>query len=158
MRASGKEIRVVGVEPVGSTYFSTKGCEYMQSGTGNPPGASIPKNFDRNQINDSMQIGDAAAFTACKFLATHHGILIGGSAGGVMLAAITYTTKHPNRTISVILADAGEKYLSTIFREEWLEERGLFDENTWGYLTALHGGHAQADKEQVAAYSSTLVR
>ncbi len=145
LRARGLSVRVVGVEPEGSTYFSPGGHPYYQSGTGNPPGASIPDNFERAQIDEAYQVSDAAAFTACRFLARRLGLLLGGSAGGVVLSAIRYAGDNQEQIVAVIVADAGEKYVSTIFDDEWLSERELFDEETWRFLADI-----TADAEAVA--------
>jgi cystathionine beta-synthase len=140
LRARGVCVRVVGVEPEGSTYFSTRGHQYYQSGTGNPPGASTPQNFERAQIDEDYQVSDAAAFTTCRFLARRLGLLLGGSAGGVVLTAVQYAADHQEETVAVIVADAGEKYVSTVFDDEWLRERELFDEGTWRLLADITAG------------------
>lgn len=136
LRDAGRCIVVVGVEPVGSIYFGPPG-PYLQAGTGRPAGASIPLTFDRSQIDEPRRVGDAEAFTACRFLAHRCGLLAGGSAGSVFLATVEFAVQHPDRTIAAILPDAGEKYLDTIHAPHWLETHDLFSEETWKTLCEL---------------------
>lgn len=137
LRAAGQTIYVVGVEPDGSTYFSKKGHHYFQSGTGNPPGASIPKNFDTTVIDEHFQVTDAAAFTTCAFLAKHLGLLVGGSSGGLIYIALQFIAKHRDFNVVVIIPDAGEKYLSTVFSEQWLHKHRLLDQEAWNRVDIL---------------------
>jgi cystathionine beta-synthase len=133
LRQTLRSIIVLGVEPEGSIYFGPPG-PFLQAGTGRPEGASIPVTFDRSQIDEPRRVGDAAAFTACRFLAQRCGLLAGGSAGGVFLAAIEFAIQRPDRTIAAILPDAGDKYLDTIHAPGWLEAHDLYHEETWNIL------------------------
>jgi cystathionine beta-synthase len=91
---------VVGVEPVDSTYFGALGpCR--QSGAGKPRGASTPATFDAGQIDVPWRVSDAEAFTTARFLARALGLLVGGSAGGVVLAALrTIQEAQDSRDVS----------------------------------------------------------
>ncbi len=132
--AQGKDIYVVAVEPDGSAIFSDKGHTYLQSGGGNPAGVALPKNIRKELIDMPVQVSDAAAFTTCNFLAKRLGLMVGGSAGGVIITALKFLSDNPGRTVVAILADAGEKYLGTIFNEDWIAEHQLHDDDTWDYL------------------------
>ena len=143
LRALDRHLVVVGVEPAGSTYFGPPGS-YRQSGTGKPPGASTPTTFDRSQIDVPRRVSDAEAFTTARFLAHRLGLLTGGSAGGVVLAALRMIrepkeslAEDPGRTVVAIVADGGEKYLDTIHAPGWLEEHDLNDAETWKYLSEM---------------------
>jgi cystathionine beta-synthase len=133
LRKTGRDITVVGVEPEGSIYFGPPG-PFLQAGTGRPEGASIPVTFDRSQIDEPRRVGDAPAFTACRFLAQRCGLLAGGSAGSVFLAAIEFAVQYRDRIIAAILPDAGDKYLDTIHAPSWLEAHDLYHGETWKIL------------------------
>lgn len=107
---------------------------FLQSGAGLPPGIAPPKNFDKALVDKPAQVSDAAAFTTCNFLAKKLGLLVGGSAGGVVFAALKFLTENRVRTAVVLFADAGEKYL-TIFNESWMTTHNLYDENILSYLS-----------------------
>jgi cystathionine beta-synthase len=143
LRALGRHLVVVGVEPTGSTYFGPPDT-YLQSGAGKPAGSSTPTTFDRSQIDVPRRISDAEAFTTARFVAHRLGLLIGGTAGGVVLAALRMILEtedsspdDPTRTAVAILADGGEQYLDTIHAPGWLEQHHLTDEETWKYLSEM---------------------
>ncbi|HSW99502.1 MAG TPA: cysteine synthase family protein [Patescibacteria group bacterium] len=134
LRSHRKKVCVVAVEPEGSTIFSDNGHAYLQSGGGNPAGVALPKNIAKEHVNLPLQVSDAAAFTACNFMAKRLGLMVGGSAGGVVITALKYLSENPGSTTVAILADAGEKYVGTIFNEDWITQHHLHDEDTWDYL------------------------
>ncbi len=127
LRARMPGMRVVGVEPVGSIIFGGAGGSYYQSGTGTPEGVAIGQNVDFAVIDQGVKVGDREAFATARFLARQNGILIGGSGGGVLYAALEAITASGAPTTIAIVADGGEKYLDTIFDDEWLRARGLLD-------------------------------
>ena len=90
------------------------------------------------------RVSDAEAFTTARFLGRRLGLLAGGSAGGVVLAALRMireaaesSAEDPGRTAVAVVADGGEKYLDTIHAPGWLEEHHLNDEETWKYLSQM---------------------
>lgn len=129
-------LKIIAVEPEGSIIFGGEPKAYFQSGTGNPYGADIPKNIDYSLINENLYAKDIEAFTTCRFLAEKEGILIGGSAGGVLYKAIEFASKSKEYIkIVVVLPDGGEKYLSTIYNHDWLSKRNLFDPKIYKKLS-----------------------
>lgn len=117
------------IEPVGSTIFNPKGQPYFQSGTGNPEDAPIPSIIDYSVIDNNMYATDEEAFNTCRFFARKYGLLIGGSAGGVLYKAIEDLNKKKGTgTAVIILCDGGEKYLGNVFNDTWMEEHNLIDE------------------------------
>ncbi len=129
LKAKYPKIKIIAVEPIGSTIFNPCGGPYLQSGTGNPMGADIPKNVNFDLIDDHCYVSDQEAFNSARFFARKKGILIGGSAGGVLYKAIEYAVKAPGSgKIVAIMADGGENYISTIFNEQWMQENELFNE------------------------------
>lgn len=118
------------VEPEGSIIFGGKGKPYFQSGTGNPEGAEIPKIIDYKLIDNNYYATDKEAFNTCRYLAKKYGILIGGSAGGVLYKAIEkISKKEGNGNAVVLLCDGGEKYLNNIYNDEFMKKNDLIDAN-----------------------------
>lgn len=125
-RNSKAEINVI--EPVGSILFGAEGKPYYQSGTGNPKNAPIPKIIDYSIINHNYYASDEEAFNTCRYFARKNGLLIGGSAGGVLFKALEDVNKKTGSgTAVVLLCDGGEKYLNNIFNDEWMEKNNLID-------------------------------
>ena len=116
------------VEPVGSIIFGGEGKPYFQSGTGNPAGASIPTIIDYSVIDKNLYATDSEAFNTCRYFAKKFGLLIGGSAGGVLYKALEdLNNKTGEGNAVILLCDGGEKYLSNVFDDEWMNERKLID-------------------------------
>ena len=129
LKSAAPGIRVVAVEPLGSIIFGGPAGLYYQSGTGNPVDADIPHNVDYTVIDEYYKVSDREAFNTARVLAREVGVLLGGSAGGVLYSALRYLDAHVSdtRTLMAIMADGGEKYLSTIFNDEWMQSRDLVD-------------------------------
>ncbi|MFE3143327.1 cysteine synthase family protein [Streptomyces scopuliridis] len=131
---TGRELRTlipglvtIGVEPKGSIAFGGPAHDYYQSGTGTPEGAEIGALVDFDLIDEGVKVGDIEAFATCRAVA-RTGLLIGGSAGGVVHEALTrLSTLPPGTTMVALVNDGGEKYLDTVFNDDWMRTRGLLD-------------------------------
>ncbi|WP_420963906.1 PLP-dependent cysteine synthase family protein [Brucella sp. IR073] len=121
-------IRTVAVEPAGSIIFGKPGHPYYQSGTGTPAGDEVGKVLDYSCIDEGVQVNDTQAFETARYIARRKGILVGGSTGGAIYKALEFIAAGKlSGTVVSTVADGGEKYLSTIFDDEWMEKRHLLD-------------------------------
>ncbi|MEU7631423.1 cysteine synthase family protein [Nocardia sp. NPDC049220] len=128
LRQLGCPPYVIGVEPVGSIAFGGPGGPYWQSGTGTPPGATIGTAVDYSLLDEGVKVSDAAAFATARAVAAKLGLMIGGSAGGSVYVALTRLEEFPpGSTVVTIVCDGGEKYLDTVFDDEWMTDRDLLD-------------------------------
>jgi cystathionine beta-synthase len=122
------QLAVIGVEPVGSIAFGGPGGPYYQSGTGTPPGAALGALVEYDLIDAGRKVSDRAAFATARVLARQTGVLIGGSAGGVVHEALRELARGAAPTTMVaLICDAGEKYLDSVFNDDWMHERELLD-------------------------------
>ncbi|MFQ6043688.1 MAG: 2,3-diaminopropionate biosynthesis protein SbnA [Candidatus Poribacteria bacterium] len=115
--------KVVAVDAQGSAIFSEKPHPRYLQGIG----SSInPPNLDRNLIDEIFLVTDEEAFTTARLLARREGILAGGSSGAVTYVALKIAKKaEPQTVIVAILADRGERYLDTIFCDDWMRSHGF---------------------------------
>ncbi|MGQ4360583.1 cysteine synthase family protein [Streptomyces sp. SAS_272] len=121
---------VIGVEPKGSIAFGGPAHDYYQSGTGTPEGAGIGALVDFDLIDEGVKVGDVEAFATCRAVA-RTGLLIGGSAGGVVHEALTrLPSLPPGTTMVALINDGGEKYMDTVFNDDWMSERDLLSPET----------------------------
>ncbi|MFD6418138.1 PLP-dependent cysteine synthase family protein [Streptomyces sp. NPDC060194] len=131
-------LKVVGVEPEGSVVFGGKGGPYHQSGTGTPEGSEIGCVVDYEVFDEGLKVSDAEAFETCRYLARNTGVLIGGSAGGVVYRALERAAEAGRgTTVVVLVCDGGDKYLDTVFNDDWMAANGLFDEQVAHRLGAM---------------------
>ena len=143
LRASGPAPRVIGVEPVGSIAFGGAGGAYYQSGTGTPPGAEIGALVDYALLDEGVKVTDTAAFNTARYLARKKSLLVGGSAGGVIWHALKmFDRLPPDTTLVVLVCDGGEKYLDTVFDDDWMRARDLLDNSIARELDPIFGGAA----------------
>ncbi|GAA2678051.1 cysteine synthase family protein [Streptomyces aculeolatus] len=123
-------LTVIGVEPKGSIAFGGPAHDYYQSGTGTPEGAEIGALVDFGLLDEGAKVGDVEAFATCRAVA-RTGLLLGGSAGGVVHEALTRLPSLPPGTVMVALVnDGGEKYMDTVFNDDWMAARDLLSPAT----------------------------
>ncbi|MGI3430825.1 PLP-dependent cysteine synthase family protein [Providencia stuartii] len=129
LKAHNPQTITVAVEPEGSIIFGNPGKPYYQSGTGTPKGDTVGLVLDYSCIDHNAQVSDCQAFETTRFLANKYGLLVGGSTGGIVYKALEYiNTDILSGNVVVIVVDGGEKYLNTIFNEQWLSARNLISE------------------------------
>lgn len=128
LRRLGSQVRTVGVEPAGSIIFDGPGGKYWQSGSGSPQGFPVGANVDYSVIDQGVKVSDVDAFATARVLARRTGLMVGGSAGGAINVALKQLDSLPAGSTTVVLVcDAGEKYLDTIFDDDWMRERDLLN-------------------------------
>ncbi|MFK8844270.1 cysteine synthase family protein [Streptomyces sp. Ac-502] len=128
LRALVPGCTTVGVEPKGSIAFGGPAHDYYQSGTGTPEGAEIGALVDFDLIGEGVKVGDVEAFATARAVARATGLLIGGSAGGVVHEALArLPALAPGSTMVALVNDGGEKYLDTVFDDDWMHARDLVD-------------------------------
>jgi cystathionine beta-synthase len=138
LRASVPDVAVIGVEPVGSIAFGGPGGPYHQSGTGTPPGAPLGKLVDFDLIDVGCKVSDEHAFATARVVARSAGLLVGGSAGGVLFEALRrLPSLPPGGTMVALVCDGGEKYLDTVFDDDWMLGHGLLDPRIEGEVHQL---------------------
>ncbi|MFF2364128.1 cysteine synthase family protein [Streptomyces sp. NPDC058122] len=119
-------LTVIGVEPKGSIAFGPPAHDYYQSGTGTPEGAGIGLLVDYDLIDEGTKVGDIEAFATARAVARTCGLLIGGSAGGVVHEALARLPElAPDTVIVAFINDGGEKYMDTVFDDDWMTARAL---------------------------------
>ncbi|NEG69449.1 pyridoxal-phosphate dependent enzyme [Bifidobacterium choloepi] len=125
---SNGAVTVVGADPEGSIYSDPEHVHgYLTEGVGED---FYPAAFDRSVVDDIVQVGDAEAFAMTRRLATEEGLLVGGSSGMAVAAAIRYARDHhlPQAATVVVLApDSGRGYLDKIFDDGWMIDHGFAD-------------------------------
>lgn len=121
-------VQVIGADPEGSIYSNPANVhQYQIEGVGED---FYPKAFDRTLPDEIVQVNDAQAFEMTRRLAAEEGLLVGGSSGMAVAAAITYARKHEldkRQTVVVLLPDSGRGYLEKIFNDDWMRENGFGD-------------------------------
>jgi cystathionine beta-synthase len=138
LRRAVPGVRIIGVEPKGSIAFGPPAHDYYQSGTGTPEGATIGAMVDYDLLDEGVKVGDIEAFATARVLARRIGLLVGGSAGGVVYEALTrMPSLAPGTTMVALVNDGGEKYMDTVFDDDWMNARALIDPAVERHIDAL---------------------
>jgi cystathionine beta-synthase len=112
-------VRIVIADPVGSTLGGGEEGPYLQEGIG---GTRAPANLDSSLVDEAVKVTDRDAFLMARRLAREEGLLVGGTAGCAVAAALAYGRRPENagRTIVAILPDTGRNYFSKIYNDAWM--------------------------------------
>lgn len=143
IRDHSLNIRTVAVDAVGSVIFGGPKSKRLIPGHG---AAVRPLLYQDDLANQFVSVTDLDCVVGCRRLVRAEAVLAGGSSGGVIMALDRLKDVIPSdANCVVILADRGERYLDTIFSEEWVLEH-------FGEVSHLWENYLEAPKWLVAAY------
>ncbi len=118
-------VMTVGADPEGSLYSGDTVRPYKVEGIGED---FIPGTIDLKLIDRIVQVNDRDSFLLARRITREEGILVGGSAGTAMKAAIEVAREHDEKTLMVvILPDTGRNNLSKIYSDEWMRQNGYLE-------------------------------
>ncbi len=157
------EVQLVGVDPVGSLYYDfvksgriTKAFSYKVEGIGED---FFPKTMNLKILDDIVRVDDKECFLMTRDLTRLEGLFVGGSGGAAVAGALKWAKAHDRigQKILVFLCDAGQKYVSKIFNDDWMRENGfLEDQPGLGTVRDVLGPRYHA--KLVTASTKTTVR
>lgn len=121
-RAIG-EVKIVGADPEGSVYSGGTGRPYLVEGVGED---FWPSAYDPSVVDEVIAVSDTDSFEMTRRLAREEGLLVGGSCGMAVVAAIRLAEKvGPDGLVVVLLPDGGRGYLSKVFNDAWMSSYGF---------------------------------
>jgi cystathionine beta-synthase len=123
LKEQNPAIRVIAADPEGSVYSGGAGRPYLTEGVGED---FWPKNYDPSLVDEVVAVSDADAFAMAREVTQREGILIGGSGGTAVAAALRVARDLPAEAVVVVLIpDSGRGYLSKIFNDTWMTDYGF---------------------------------
>ena len=123
-------VRIIAVDVVGSVFTS-----FFRDGAPGPAAPYLLEGLgdefiigcaDFSVIDEMVQVSDPQAFHGARELAREEGILVGGSSGAVLCALRQVAPGlAPGARVAVLFPDRASRYLSTIFNDDWMREKGM---------------------------------
>ncbi len=137
-------VKIILADPVGSVladYINKgelgTGGSWLVEGIGED---FIPDIADFAQVSKAYAISDAESFAAARDLLKREGLLAGSSTGTLLAAALKYCREQSTAEHVVSFAcDTGNKYLSKLYNDFWMEDQGFIQRERHGDLRDLVG-------------------
>jgi cystathionine beta-synthase len=116
-------VRVIGVDPEGSVYSGGAGRPYLVEGVGED---FWPIAYDPGVPDEIIAVSDSDSFDMTRRLAREEAMLVGGSCGMAVVAALKVAKDAgPDALIVVLLPDGGRGYMTKIFNDAWMSSYGF---------------------------------
>ncbi len=125
LKERNPSVRVIAADPEGSVYSGGAGRPYLTEGVGED---FWPSNYDPSVVDEVVAVSDADAFAMARRVTREEGMLIGGSGGTAVAAALRVAVDAPaGSRVVVVVPDSGRGYLSKLYNDEWMRDYGFLE-------------------------------
>ncbi|OBK19130.1 CysK protein [Mycobacterium asiaticum] len=143
LREFNPNLRLIGVDTIGSTIFGQPAANRVMRGLGS---SIYPDNVDYGAFNEVHWVAPAEAVWAARNMAATHFASGGWSVGAVALVAgWAARTLSPDATITAVFPDGPQRYFDTVYNDEYCAERGIL------------GGRPATDPDYIASPADAVV-
>ena len=123
LKSQNPAIQIIGADPEGSVYSGGDGRPYLVEGIGED---FWPETYDRGIVDRVVPVTDRDSFLTARRVTREEGILIGGSGGTAVWAALEIGKElGPDHVVVLIIPDSGRGYLSKVYDDEWMADYGF---------------------------------
>src|SRR5438874_3888077 len=123
LKTQNPDVQIVGADPEGSVYSGGSGRPYLVEGIGED---FWPDTFDRTAVDRTVMVSDRDSFLTARRVTREEGILVGGSAGTAVWAALEVGRGlGPEHVVVVLIPDSGRGYLSKLYNDDWMAGYGF---------------------------------
>lgn len=124
LKEKNPNIRIIGADAEGSIYTQGEMPKpFLVEGIGED---FVPRTADLKIIDEVINVSDKESFLMARRLASQEGLLLGGSSGTAVCAALKVAADLPaDKLVVVLMPDGGRGYLSKIFNDEWMQSHGF---------------------------------
>lgn len=127
LKSRNPEVKIVAADPEGSVYSGGSGRPYLVEGIGED---FWPDTYDPTVVDRTIAVSDGDSFLMARRVSEEEGLLIGGSCGTAVHAALQVASEcGPDDLVVVLVPDSGRLYLSKVFNDDWMASFGFISES-----------------------------
>jgi cystathionine beta-synthase len=156
LKEQNPDITVIGADPEGSVYSGGTGRPYLVEGVGED---FWPTAYDPDVVDEIIASSDAESFEITRRLAREEGLLVGGSSGLAVSAALKAAKDLPaDAVVVVLLPDGGRGYLGKVFNDKWMRSYGFLPAESGATVADVVGAKEGDLPELIHVHPSDTVR
>lgn len=123
LKEQNPDVQIIGADPEGSVLSGDSPRPWKVEGIGED---FVPRTFNSQLVDEWVRVGDAESFHVARNLARMEGVLVGGSSGTAVAAALRYARRlTADHLVVALCADTGRNYLSKLFDDDWMKANNL---------------------------------
>ena len=123
LKAQNPAIQVIAADPQGSIYSGGGGRPYLVEGIGED---FWPTTYDPSTVDEIVAVSDSDSFLTARRMTREEGIIVGGSCGTAVWAALRIGEDlGPDDVVVVLVPDSGRGYLSKLYDDRWMADHGF---------------------------------
>ncbi|WP_370062097.1 PLP-dependent cysteine synthase family protein [Mycobacterium sp. MAA66] len=128
LREFNSDLKLIGVDTIGSTIFGQPAQSRLMRGLGS---SIYPGNVDYDAFDEVHWVAPAEAVWACRALAATSYASSGWSGGAVALVAGWAARQHaPDAMVAAIFPDGPQRYFDTVYNNDYCRRHNLLDSRT----------------------------
>ena len=158
LKERNPDVLVVGADPEGSLFSAPDepARPYLTEGIGED---FWPETFDPKVVDRYVRVSDRDSFLTARAITRQEGILVGGSSGTALHAALEAGRDlGPDDVVVVIFPDTGRNYLSKLYSDTWLLQYGFIEREHPVRVDEVLGAKAGELPEVIAVRTHDKVR
>ncbi len=123
LKEQNPAVQVIGADPEGSVYSGGSGRPYLVEGIGED---FWPTTYDPSIVDRIIAVSDGDSFATARRVTRDEGLLLGGSGGTAVYAALVVGRELPADAVIVVhIPDSGRGYLSKLYNDAWMADHGF---------------------------------